>query len=77
MGREKDIMGKKPLVTADDSVEELVERYPEMIGILMRKGIVCVKCGEPYWGKLGELIADKGLPVEETVSALNAELSGN
>ncbi len=68
-------MAKTDPITADEQVEDLVERIPEAVGLLMRKGIVCITCGEPYWGTLGKLIKEKGLPVEETIAELNEELS--
>ncbi len=45
----------------DVRIEELVEALPEAVGILSRHGIVCIRCGEPYWGTLGELAAEKGV----------------
>jgi hypothetical protein len=50
-----------PKINAQIYVEELVEDYPEAIGFLMERGIVCIQCGEPYWGSLGELMARKGI----------------
>ncbi len=48
-------------LNADLSVEELVETYPKAIGFLADRGIVCIRCGEPYWGTLRDLAATKGL----------------
>jgi hypothetical protein len=45
----------------DINVEALVEEHPEAIGFLADRGIVCIQCGEPYWGTLRELAASKGL----------------
>ncbi len=45
----------------DINVEALVEAHPEAIGFLAERGIVCIRCGEPYWGTLRELAASKGL----------------
>ena len=52
------------------SVEELVERHPGAVGFLMDEGIVCMKCGEPVWGTLGELIAGKGMDVPDMIGKL-------
>jgi hypothetical protein len=65
------------MIKADDSVEELLEKYPGINQFLMKKGVVCVKCGEPFWGRLGELIEAKGLNVEEIMRELNREFSEN
>jgi hypothetical protein len=45
----------------DINVEALVEEHPEAVGFLAERGIVCIRCGEPYWGTLRELAASKGL----------------
>ncbi len=70
-------------LTADMTVEELVERYPLAAGFLADRGIVCIKCGEPYWGTLRELAAQKGLLgqidaiVDDLVTYLDAAAIGN
>ncbi|RMG14653.1 MAG: DUF1858 domain-containing protein [Deltaproteobacteria bacterium] len=45
----------------DVRIEELVAAVPEAVAILSRHGIVCIRCGEPYWGTLAELAAEKGV----------------
>lgn len=54
-------MSNHPPLSADIFVEDLVEAYPELIGPLAYRGIVCIVCGEAYWGTLGELAASKGI----------------
>ena len=44
-------------ISADVNVEELVEEYPRAVGWLADRGIVCIRCGEPYWGSLRDLAA--------------------
>ena len=63
-------------VDADIQVEELVDRYPEAVGFLADRGVVCIRCGEPYWGTLRELMATKGMldQVDQTVSELVAHI---
>jgi hypothetical protein len=48
-------------ISADISVEELVEQHPRAAGFLADRGIVCIRCGEPYWGTLRELASTKHL----------------
>jgi predicted DNA-binding ribbon-helix-helix protein len=62
-------------IRAEDSVEELVERYPDLVGFLMDRGVVCVKCGEPFWGSLRELVSSKGLDVDAIVAEINARFA--
>ena len=61
------------MISADDSVEDLLEKHPEVNRYLMRKGIICVQCGETYWGTLRELIREKDMNVDEVVAELNRE----
>ena len=63
------------LVTLETSVEELVEDQPAAIRFLADRHIMCVVCGEAFWGSLGALIAQKGLEnPEQIVADLNAYL---
>lgn len=48
-------------VSLDTPVEELVEHFPESVGFLSRKGIRCIRCGEPLWCSLGELLKEEGI----------------
>ena len=58
------------------SVEELIERHPRAVSFLMDRGIVCMKCGEPMWGTLGELIASKGMDPPDMIEKLENYLEG-
>lgn len=51
--------------------EELVEAHPEAVGFLIRHGVRCIRCGDPVWGTLGELLKDANV---EDPSALLDEL---
>ncbi len=50
---------KKPKITLETSVEELVEEHPESVGFLAERGVICITCGEVFWGTLGELMETK------------------
>lgn len=55
----------------DITIEELIERLPQASAILRRFGIVCLQCGEPVWGTLGEVAAEKGIiDLREVLDAL-------
>ncbi len=43
-------------VSLETPVEDLVEKYPEAVGFLSRHGVRCIRCGEPLWCTLGELL---------------------
>lgn len=61
-------------VKASDSVEELVEQYPQLVSFLMDRGIVCIKCGEPFWGTLEDLVKNKGKDVNQILEQINSFL---
>lgn len=54
-------MKNRPPLTEDIFVEDLVTAYPELIGPLANRGVVCIVCGEAYWGTLKELATGKGI----------------
>ena len=59
-------------------IEDLVRDYPEVIGPLSEMGIICIACGEPVWGTLGELIDKKGLNNQsEIVEKINKIIENN
>lgn len=46
-------------VSLDTPVEELVEQFPEAVGFLSRRGVRCIRCGEPLWCTVGELLREE------------------
>jgi len=48
------------LITRQTTIEDLVEIKAEAISYLFRKGIRCIRCGEPVWGSLEEAAREKG-----------------
>ena len=59
-------------------IEDLVRDYPEVISPLAEFGIICIACGEPVWGTLGELIDTKGLHNKsEIVEKINKIIENN
>jgi len=61
------IMTENPEITLDTLVEEIVQQHPKAVGWLVHKGIICVVCGEPYWGTLGDLMNRKNTANPEKV----------
>jgi methionine synthase II (cobalamin-independent) len=51
-------MSLKLPLTGKEPVEQLVEQYPQAVGFLTERGIRCLQCGEPFWGRLEELAED-------------------
>ncbi len=35
--------------------------YPEAVGFLTRHGVRCIRCGEPVWGTLRELLEEANI----------------
>jgi methionine synthase II (cobalamin-independent) len=60
------------MITKETYIEDLVEDYPELVVPLRKYGIICIACGEPVWGTLGELMEKKGIDnPEEIVIEMN------
>jgi hypothetical protein len=55
----------------DDLVEEVIRDHPRVPAFLRQWNIICMQCGEPVWGTLGEVITAKGLDPEKVLAALN------
>ena len=64
------------MINPNDRLEDLLEKCPGLNAFLMERGIVCVLCGEPFWGTLGELIANKKLDVGKVMADVNREFTG-
>ncbi|HHQ47777.1 MAG TPA: DUF1858 domain-containing protein [Acidobacteria bacterium] len=65
-------------ITADIQIEDLIQELPEAVRILARHDIVCIRCGEPYWGTLRELATEKGITdLEPVLEELRAAAAGN
>ena len=59
-------------INRSTSIEEIVEKHPELIGPLREHGIVCIRCGEPIWGSLEEIASEKGITnIDDIVTELN------
>lgn len=65
------------MIKKTDFIEDLLEEYDGINNILMKKGVVCIQCGEPVWGTLEEIIKAKNLNVESIVAELNSIYSEN
>jgi len=63
---------ESPPLDSDIAVEDLVRLVPRAPAILRRWNLVCIQCGEPVWGTLAELAADKG--ISDELPAILAEL---
>ena len=60
------------MITRETYIEDLVREHPQSVNILMKYGVVCIKCGEPVWGTLGETMERAGIEDQEKIiDALN------
>jgi len=65
-----------PLIHQGTTIEEIVERYPQLIRPLKEYGIACIRCGEPVWGTLEQITSEKKIPdIERIIGRLNDILS--
>jgi hypothetical protein len=63
---------KIPKVTLETPIEDLVQKFPEAVGFLTRNGIRCIRCGEPLWCTIGELLEEEKIPdPQKTIDELN------
>ena len=62
------------MIKADIKIDDLIKRYPDAVGFLIKKGLPCVVCGEPFWGTLADLAGQKGFTTEQ-IEALVVEFN--
>ena len=68
-------MKTKIKITKEVEIEDLVRELPEAVSYLMKKGIRCLRCGEPIWGSLESAALEKGInqnDIKLFVKELNA-----
>lgn len=53
------------MIHKDTTIEEIVNKYPQLIKPLREYGIKCIMCGEPIWGTLEENAKEKGIGDQE------------
>lgn len=61
-------------INADIWIEDLLAAFPKSQSWLRKQGIVCIQCGEPVWGSLGEQAEKKGLDKEQIAAGLKKHL---
>lgn len=60
-------MRTKHMLAKHTYIEDLVRDYPEVVRPLAEKGLICIACGEPVWGTLGELAESKSISNIDTI----------
>jgi hypothetical protein len=65
-------------ITAEIAVEDLIRLVPRAPAVLRARGLVCLHCGEPVWGTLGELAAARGIDdLAPIIAALERARNGS
>jgi hybrid cluster-associated redox disulfide protein len=63
-------------IKKDMSVEDLIDAYPQTVQILIRMGLPCLVCGEPFWGTIEELARNYNADPDLLLKQLNEGLEG-
>jgi len=59
-------------------IEDLVREVSGAARLLMKKGLVCILCGEPVWGTLEEFAREKGVKnLDDIIEELNKLIEEN
>jgi hypothetical protein len=67
-------MMEQNAITQNTLIEDLAADFPAVIPILVRYGVVCIECGEPVWGTLGEALDRAGIKKVKDRQTILAEL---
>jgi hybrid cluster-associated redox disulfide protein len=63
-------------VTADSLVQQVVERHPETISVLAKRGMQCVGCYISPYHTITDVAREYGLAIEPLLLALNQAAAG-
>ncbi len=58
-------------ITAEMSITEIVQKYPQTAEVLMQQGMGCLGCAAARFENLGQGAAAHGIDVEQLLAALN------
>lgn len=58
-------------ITAEMSITEIVQKYPQTAQVLMQQGMGCLGCSAARFENLGQGANAHGIDVEQLLSALN------
>lgn len=61
-------------ITPDTLIEDIVSDMPDLVGLLAKLGVVCVKCSDPFWGTIGDYCRIKNMDVDEIIAKINTEM---
>ncbi|MCF7807959.1 MAG: DUF1858 domain-containing protein [Candidatus Marinimicrobia bacterium] len=60
------------MISKDMLIEDLVQKYPKLVGPLKVEGIVCLACGEAVWGTLEQQAHEKSIEnIDQIVERMN------
>jgi len=60
----------RPEISADLTVDQMAQFYPETIAVLLRLGLHCVGCPISRHHTLAQVARDNGMPLETLLEAL-------
>lgn len=61
-------------ITEDMTIEDVLERYPNIVKIFIDMRIPCLVCGEPSWGTVKETAERYGVDISFLLKRLNEEI---
>ncbi|HHS14444.1 MAG TPA: DUF1858 domain-containing protein [bacterium] len=65
------------MITRRTLIEDIVNKHPSLVRPLREYGIVCIRCGEPVWGTLEQVAAEKGIEdIDGIIESMNRSLEG-
>ncbi len=67
---------QQPLPTAQDTVADVLERWPQSRVVFVRYGMACIGCAMARFDTLVEVAAAYGLRVERLLEALHEAICG-
>ena len=64
-------MQEQPTITADMPIGEVIQKYPESVGVFLEHGLGCIGCAIAHFESIGQGAMAHGIDVEALIADLN------
>jgi hybrid cluster-associated redox disulfide protein len=58
-------------ITRETSIEDVLESYPGLSKVFVELGLLCLVCGEAFWGTVEEIAKQHNMDVDKLIEKLN------
>lgn len=59
------------VITAQTHIDRILSKYPSLSRTFIEFGLLCLVCGEPFWGTIEDLARQHDVDVGKLINVLN------